>query len=330
MTALSVLGAGSWGTALALALARHGAAVRLWTRNPAHAAELEALRGNARYLPGVVLPPAIDIHTDLGAAVAGTQVLVAVPSGAFPGVLEALAGLAAPPRELAWATKGLAPGDARLLHELVLERLGPDCRCAVVSGPSFARELAIDLPTAVAVAANDAAFARAWARYLHGGRLRAYPSADLVGVQLGGAVKNVLAIAAGISDGLELGANARAALITRGLAEMSRLGAALGGEQATFLGLAGVGDLLLTCGDDQSRNRRVGLGLGRGRALADILGELGQVAEGVPTAYAVTQLCARAQVEMPICEAVTGVLDGARTPREAVAELLGRAMTAER
>ena len=185
-------------------------------------------------------------------------------------------------------------------------------------------------PTAVAVAANDAAFARAWARYLHGGRLRAYPSADLVGVQLGGAVKNVLAIAAGISDGLELGANARAALITRGLAEMSRLGAALGGEQATFLGLAGVGDLLLTCGDDQSRNRRVGLGLGRGRALADILGELGQVAEGVPTAYAVTQLCARAQVEMPICEAVTGVLDGARTPREAVAELLGRAMTAER
>ncbi len=326
---LAVLGAGSWGTALAIALARRGHTVRLWTLTPADAATMNALRVNAQFLPDIVLPPALTATADLAAALAGARgVLVVVPSSAFREVLGRLGPLL-PVREIAWATKGFEEDSGKLLHQVAAEELGSDVACVAVSGPSFAAEVALGLPTAVTVASPDAAAAGAWIGRLHGGAFRAYRSDDLIGVQVGGAVKNVLAIAAGIADGLGFGANARAALITRGLAEVQRLGLALGARRDTFLGLSGLGDLLLTCTDNQSRNRRVGLALAGGQTLQQAVDSLGQVAEGVVTARAVQRLAARLGVDMPICNEVYRVLYEQHDVREAVQELLAREPSAE-
>ncbi|WP_448508346.1 NAD(P)H-dependent glycerol-3-phosphate dehydrogenase [Immundisolibacter sp.] len=326
---LAVLGAGSWGTALAIVLARRGHTVRLWTLAPADAATMNALRVNAQFLPDIVLPPTLTATADLAAALDGVDgVLVVVPSSAFRQVLGRLAPLL-PVRQLAWATKGFEEASDKLLHQVVAEELGADVVCVAVSGPSFAGEVALGLPTALTVASSDAAAARAWAARLHGGSLRAYRTDDLIGVQVGGAVKNVLAIGAGIADGLGFGANARAALITRGLAEVQRLGLALGAQRDTFLGLSGLGDLLLTCTDNQSRNRRVGLALASGQTLQQAVESLGQVAEGVVTARAVQRLATRLGVDMPICGEVYRVLYEQHDVRQAVQELLAREPLAE-
>ncbi len=322
--AIAVLGAGSWGTALAILLARNGHPVRLWGHDPEHLARLAHERINATYLPGVAFPENLLPEPDLGRLAPAVQrFLAVVPSHAFRAVLEDLRPHLSSDALLAWATKGLEPASGKLLHEVAREVLG-ELRGGVVSGPSFAREVAQGLPTALTAAARDLAVAEAIAEWIRNERVRVYTSTDVVGVELGGAVKNVLAIAAGISDGLGFGANARAALITRGLAELRRLGEALGGRPETFMGLAGVGDLVLTCTDDLSRNRRLGLALGRGQGLTEALARIGQVAEGVDTARAVHVLARRHRVEMPICEQVWRVLFEGLAPQAAVEALLKR------
>jgi len=328
MERLAVLGTGAWGTALAILLARNGLDVCLWGRN---AARIEAYRSAGRnldHLPETPFPPGLDLSADLEAALTGREVcLVVVPSHAFRPLLERLAHLGGV-RRIAWGTKGLEPDSRRPLHEVVTEVLGP-LPAAVVSGPSFATEVARGLPTAVTVASRDARFARELADALHNETFRAYTSDDVVGVEIGGAVKNVLAIAAGISDGLGFGANARAALITRGLAEISRLGLALGGQMQTFMGLAGMGDVVLTCTDDQSRNRRLGLLLGQGLDLAAARARLGALTEGVAAAREALALARERGVEMPITEQVHRVLHEGADPREAVHRLLTRAIKPE-
>ncbi len=320
---VAVLGAGSWGTALALVIARHGRRVKLWDL---WAEQVEALiheRENRRYLPGFPLPDLIEPTRDLSQALAAVQeVLIVVPSHGFASLLRSLPPLG-PEVGLAWATKGLEPGTNRLLHEVARDILG-ERDLAVVSGPSFATEVARGLPTAVTVASPALIQARRVAAYLHGERFRAYTSQDLVGVQVGGAAKNVLAIATGIADGLGFGANTRAALITRGLAELTRLGTALGGRPETFTGLAGLGDLVLTCTDDQSRNRRLGLALARGASLDQARQEIGQEVEGILTSRAVHGLAQRYGIEMPISAEVYGVLYAGTTPAEAARNLLAR------
>ena len=327
---IAVLGAGSWGTALAIQLARNGNPTRLWGHDPGEITPLATDRVNRRYLPDAPLPPGLEATADLAAATDGVRdVLVVVPSHAFAETLVRLADLLPANARLAWATKGLEPDSGRLLSELAAERLPGITALAVLSGPTFAREVAAGLPTAITVAANRKAFADALSRRLHAESFRTYTSRDLVGVQLGGAVKNVLAIAAGIADGLGFGANARAALITRGLAEMLRLGRALGARRDTFMGLAGLGDLVLTCTDDQSRNRRFGLALGRGTSTERALAEIGQVVEGRGTAREVRRLAQRNGVEMPIVEQAYRVLWDGRPPRDAVHALLARTPKAE-
>jgi glycerol-3-phosphate dehydrogenase (NAD(P)+) len=257
--ACAVLGAGSWGTALAILLARQGRPVRLWGHLQAEIDHLRRDRSNEQYLPGIPFPEPLDCTADLGAALEGAPlILVAVPSHAFASVLEAVKPLLRRGQRVAWATKGLETGTGRFLHQVFADILGKSMAPALISGPTFAREVAQGLPTAVTVASPDADFADQLAHWLSGPDFRAYTSNDVQGAELGGAVKNVMAIAAGISDGLGFGANSRAALITRGLHEIMRLGETLGGQRETFMGLAGVGDLVLTCTDDQSRNRRLG------------------------------------------------------------------------
>lgn len=326
---IAVLGTGSWGTALAMLLARNGHAVRLWGNEPAVMAELARTRCNARYLPDTPFPDGIAIHADLDAALADqADVLVVVPSHAFREVLNLISTKLQPGTALAWATKGLEMTSGKLLHEIAEEVL-PNQPHAVISGPTFAREVAAGLPTAATVAGTDLRTAEHFAALLRGSSFRAYTSNDRVGVEIGGALKNVLAIAAGISDGLGFGANSRAALITRGLAEMIRLGEALGGQRATFMGLAGVGDLVLTCTDDQSRNRRMGLALGRGQSRADAQKSIDQVVEGVDTAREIHKLGKQHNVELPITEQVYRVLYENLDPREAVHTLLAREPKAE-
>ncbi|MFZ1326479.1 MAG: NAD(P)H-dependent glycerol-3-phosphate dehydrogenase [Candidatus Contendobacter sp.] len=325
MTAVAVLGPGSWGTALALLLARNGHAVRLWGHDPDEIAPLRRERQNRRYLPAIPFPPSLTVSVDLLETISGVDlVLAAVPSHAYSATLVRLG--AALPKEtgFAWATKGLEPGGGRFLHEVTAEILGATWPVAAISGPSFAREVGLGLPTAVTVAAHDAAHAQRVAALLHGSNMRAYTSADVIGVELGGAIKNVLAIAAGIADGLGFGANARAALITRGLAEMARLGLAVGGQRETFMGLAGIGDLVLTCTDDQSRNRRFGLAMGRGETAETAFTTIGQVVEGAATVREALRLAQRHQVEMPIAEQVNQVLYHGQSPRRAVEILLAR------
>ena len=326
MTTVAVLGAGSWGTALAIQLARCGNRVILWGRDPNAMARMAADRVNARYLPGIAVPVSVKPIASVTEARGADELLLAVPSHA---VAQTLAALGSGVRSVAWAAKGLEEGTGRLLHEVAADHLGADAQLAALSGPTFAREVASGLPTAVTVASNDPGYADRIAATLHGEAFRVYTSSDLVGVGLGGAVKNVIAIAAGMADGLGLGANSRAALITRGLAEIMRLGRKLGARTDTLMGLAGLGDLVLTATDDQSRNRRFGIALARGRSATDAAADIGQVVEGARAAAAVRALASRYTVELPICEQVCRVLQDGVAPREAVSALMERARRSE-
>src|SRR5580700_6138414 len=304
-TPVTVLGSGSWGTALAIQFARSGRATRLWGRDRERLLAMGRSRRNERYLSAGEFPSSLAVEPDLRAALAGARdVLVAVPSHAFRAVLTEIAPFLASDLRLAWATKGLELETGMLPHQIAHEVLGPERAVAVLSGPTFAREVGAGLPTAMTIASPDAAFAKALARDLSSANFRAYTSTDITGVEIGGAVKNVLAVGAGLSDGLGFGANTRVALITRGLAEMMRLGVALGARRETFMGLAGLGDLVLTCTDDHSRNRRFGLALGQGEPVEQALQQIGQVVEGYTAAKAVRTVAARAGVEMPLCEGV--------------------------
>ncbi len=310
-------------------LCRNGHSVRLWGHEPEHMAQLATEGENRQFLPGLPLPPNLTPTANLGAALDGARdLLVVVPSHAFATLLPQVADLLPAGIGVAWATKGFEPGTGRLLHQVAAQAL-PGRDLAAISGPSFAREVAQGLPTAVTVASPQGLYAQRIADLLHGERFRAYVNNDIVGVQVGGGAKNVLAIAAGIADGLGFGANTRAALITRGLAELIRLGTALGGKPETFMGLAGLGDLVLTCTDNQSRNRRMGLALARGLDLAAAKAEIGQEVEGVITALAVHAMSKAHGVEMPISEQVHAVLYRGVTPSEATATLLERSSKAE-
>jgi glycerol-3-phosphate dehydrogenase (NAD(P)+) len=329
MTTVAMIGAGSWGTALALQLCRNGHHVRLWGHDPGLVADLVRERENTAFLPGFPLPDTLEPVSDLAAAVASVQaVLIAVPSQFFARVIADLLPLLPERMGLSWATKGFDPEHGRLLHE-VIHQQAPERELGVLSGPSFAGEVARGLPTAVTVAATSEPFARQLADLFHGERFRAYRHDDLIGVQVGGAAKNVLAIATGIADGLGFGANTRSALITRGLTELIRLGVALGARRETFMGLAGLGDLVLTCTDNQSRNRRLGLALAAGQPLSQAIAQIGQEVEGVITAMAVHKLALAHRVDMPICQQVHAVLYQGRTPQEAAARLLERAVRPE-
>ena len=319
---IAVFGAGAWGTALALAFSR-GHEIVLWSRESNEISAMRTDGENRRYLPGIPLPAALQLTDSIQEAARADLHLVVTPLAGLRGTARALKA-AAPGTPLLWACKGLEAGTAKLPHQIVAEELGEDAPYGVLTGPSFAAEVAQGLPAAVTIAAHDIKFARHWVQALHDNRLRLYANDDLVGAEVGGAVKNVMAIAAGVADGMGFGLNARAALITRGLAEITRLGLALGGKRDTFMGLAGLGDLVLTCTGDLSRNRRVGLLLAEGKTLPDILVALGHVAEGVSTTREVAALAARLGVEMPITSAVDGVLSGTVSARDAVEQLLAR------
>ncbi len=377
---IAVLGAGSWGTALAIQLARAGRPVLLWGRGAAHLAACATARRNERYLPEASFPPTLQLEPDLARAVAAARdLLVVVPSHAFRSLLLEINGLVgasllatvgselpptmnAPPvggsllatvgselpptmnaspvgasllatgvtsHRLAWATKGFEVATGLLPHQVAHEVLGPGIPLAVLSGPTFAREVGAGLPTAMTVASNDKTFADDLALALSSHHFRAYTSPDLIGVEVGGAVKNALAIGTGIADGLGFGANTRIALITRGLAEMSRLGVKLGAQPATFMGLAALGDLVLTCTDNQSRNRRFGLLLAAGKSMDEAAADIGQVVEGVKAAKAVHDVAAREGIDMPIINAVHGILHEGLPVADAVKRLLGRELKSE-
>lgn len=327
---IAVLGAGSWGTALAIQFARSGRPVRLWGRDRERLAAMSASRRNERYLPSATFPPSLEVEPDLGTALGDAHdVLVVVPSTAFRELLSELRPLLAAPMHVAWATKGFELLSGKLPNQVAREVLGTERRIAVLSGPTFAREVGAGLPTAMTIASSHAGYAQTLARELSSENFRAYTSTDIVGVEIGGAVKNALAVGAGLSDGLGFGANTRVALITRGLKEMTRLGVALGGRAETFMGLAGLGDLVLTCTDDQSRNRRFGLLLAAGRTPEAALAEIGQAVEGYAAARAIEAVAARASVEMPLCAMVYRVLYEKLPAPEAVRALMGRPIKAE-
>ncbi|WP_064606198.1 NAD(P)H-dependent glycerol-3-phosphate dehydrogenase [Photobacterium sp. J15] len=323
---MTVLGAGSYGTSLAISLARNGANVILWGHEPEHMAQLEMDRSNEAFLPGVPFPESLIVSADLEAAVkACRDLLVVVPSHVFGEVLSNVKPFLRDDSRICWATKGLEPETGRLLKEVAVEALGEDVPLAVLSGPTFAKELAAGMPTAIAVSSPDETFVRELQEKIHCSKtFRVYSNADFIGMQLGGAVKNVIAIGAGMSDGIGFGANARTALITRGLAEMCRLGAALGAQPETFMGMAGLGDLVLTCTDNQSRNRRFGLALGQGKSVDIAQEEIGQVVEGYRNTKEVWLLAKRHGVEMPITEQIYQVLYQGKDAREAAKDLLAR------
>ena len=320
---IAVLGSGAWGTALAVSFApRHQ--VTLWARDAEQIATMRSTRRNQRYLPDIALPAEINLTPELDEALAGAElVIVAVPVAALRSTLQQLAQLPAPVAVI-WVCKGFESGSSLFPHQIVAECLPDAFPRAVLSGPSFAQEVARGLPTALTLASSDGEFAQRTAKALHHSRLRIYSSTDVVGVEIGGAVKNVLAIAAGICDGMQMGLNARAALLTRGLAEMSRLGLQMGGRAETLGGLSGVGDLILTCTGDLSRNRQVGMLLAQHKSLSNILVELGHVAEGVYTAREVHRIAQQRGVEMPICDAVYRVLYEDLAADKAVEALLSR------
>lgn len=320
---IAVLGAGSWGTALAVAFARAHEIV-LWSREADQVETLVRERINHNYLPDVPLPSSVTVTGDLDHAADTDLHLVVTPLAGLRDTVRALAARR-PGTPLLWACKGLETDSARLPHEIVFAEIGRDAPCGALTGPSFAAEVGAGLPTAITLAANNRVFAQTWVQHLHQPLLRIYANDDLVGAEIGGGLKNVIAIAAGVSDGMGFGLNTRAALITRGLAEITRLGVALGARPESLMGLAGMGDLILTCTGDLSRNRRVGLALARGESLPDILHTLGQVAEGVPTARAAMMLAKRHSVEMPITEAVNALLHSDHVgPREVIEQLLAR------
>lgn len=320
---ITLLGAGAWGTALSIAFAGEHQ-VTLWSREEDVAVDLRENRKNSRFFPGFKLPDSVAVETDFAKAIAAAELLiVATPIAGLRPTAESLRSLGCK-LPLLWVCKGFEAGSGKLPHQVVREVLGESVVCGALSGPSFAEEVASGQPTAVALAANDPDFAREVSRQLHAGRFRVYANDDLVGVEVGGAVKNVMAIATGICDGLGLGLNSRAALMTRGLAEIARLGVALGAQRESFMGLAGMGDLILTCTGDLSRNRKVGLALAAGKSLEQILAELGHVAEGVYTARETDRLARSLAVEMPISSAVAAILDGRMSATDALDQLMAR------
>ena len=320
-----VLGAGSYGTALAICLARNGHKTVLWGRDSQHVAEMVASGGNEKYLPGSHFPESLVLEVDLKTAVqASKNILVVVPSYAFGDMLNQMKPYLLADAKVAWATKGLDPDSGDLLHTVARKILGDEISLAVLSGPTFAKEMAAGLPTAISLSSTDDDFVQEISDLLHCKNFRVYSNNDFIGIQLGGAVKNVIAIAAGMADGIGFGANARTALITRGLAEMTRLGLTLKAEPATFMGMAGLGDLVLTCTDNQSRNRRFGLALGHGETVEKSMADIGQVVEGYRNTKEVYMLAKRMGVEMPIVEQVYQVLYCDKEARLAAGDLLSR------
>ncbi len=323
-----VLGAGAWGTAIAVHLASNGHQIHLWDRDEKKLLQMQATRINTTYLPTILLPPSITIYTNLKDCINhGNNFFIAVPSHGFVRLLTDIAPQLKKNSLIAWGTKGLIHG--KFLHFVASDCLGDDYQFVAISGPSFAKEVALGLPTAVTFASNVQEYAEVAAKLFHSKTFRPYVSTDLLGVEIGGVVKNIIAIAVGISDGLGFGANARAALITRGLSEMTQLGLHLGGKVSTFYGLAGVGDLILTATDNQSRNRRFGIALGEGLTIDAAKKKIGQVVEGARNSFEVFQLAQAQGIEMPICEQVYRVLYQSLPPSEAVANLLQREMKAE-
>ncbi|EGR2463107.1 NAD(P)H-dependent glycerol-3-phosphate dehydrogenase [Vibrio cholerae] len=329
---MTVIGAGSYGTSLAISLARNGANIVLWGHDAEHMARLDADRANHEFLPGIAFPDTLIVETDLQKAVqASRDLLVVVPSHVFGIVLKSLQPHLRTDSRICWATKGLEPETGRLLQDVAHDVLGDGYPLAVLSGPTFAKELAMGMPTAISVASPDAQFVRDLQEKIHCSKtFRVYANSDFIGMQLGGAVKNVIAIGAGMSDGIGFGANARTALITRGLAEMTRLGAALGAQPETFMGMAGLGDLVLTCTDNQSRNRRFGLALGQGKDVDTAQTDIGQVVEGYRNTKEVWMLAKRMGVEMPIVEQIYQVLYQGKDARLAAQDLLARDKKMER
>jgi glycerol-3-phosphate dehydrogenase (NAD(P)+) len=327
---IAVLGAGSWGTALAIQLARSGRITRLWGRDAQQLHVMARERRNARYLPGASFPESLTVSSELAGTLHGSlDVLVAVPSHSFRALLAEIAPRLDAATRVAWATKGFELDSGKLPHQVAREVLGSARPMAVLSGPTFAREVGAGLPTAMTIASPDDAFANALAQGLSSSNFRAYTSNDIVGVETGGAVKNVLAVGAGLSDGLGFGSNTRIALITRGLVEMTRLGVTLGAHRETFMGLAGLGDLVLTCTDDQSRNRRFGLLLAAGKTAEQALAQIGQAVEGYLAAKAVRLVAERAKVDMPICAGIYRVLYEQLPAKDLVRGLMSRPIKAE-
>jgi glycerol-3-phosphate dehydrogenase (NAD(P)+) len=326
---MAVIGAGSWGTALAIQLSRTGQPTAIWGRDEAQLDSMRRVRCNERYLPDAALPDALLVATDLRQALRGARdVLIAVPSHAFRATLIEIEPHLSEQSRVAWATKGFEIASGLLPHQVASEILGHRPG-AVLSGPTFAKEVGAGLPTAMTVASRNDEFAAALAARLSGPNFRAYRQSDIIGVEVGGAVKNVIAIGSGIADGMGFGANTRVALITRGLAEMMRLGVRLGGMRDTFMGLAGLGDLVLTCTDDQSRNRRLGLALGRGRSMQEAQAGIHQVVEGVLASRAVCAVAAELSVDMPISREVFKVMHEGKPVRDAVQDLMGRELRSE-
>ena len=323
---VTVLGAGSYGTALAFCLARNGVPTFLWGRNADHVQQMATARCNQRYLPDATFPDDLHMQADLSEAVARSDdILVVVPSHAFAQTLAAIKPMLTSRHRLIWATKGLEPDTGRLLKDVATDVLGDSIPMAVLSGPTFAKEMVAGLPTAISLSSTDDVLAQEFADKLHcPRRFRVYKNSDFIGVQLGGAVKNVIAIGAGLADGLGFGANARTALITRGLAELTRLGVTLGAKPETFMGMAGLGDLVLTCTDNQSRNRRFGMALGQGLSVQDAIDSIGQVVEGYRNSEEVHILAQKLAVEMPICDQIYQVLYQGKPPKQAAVDLLGR------
>jgi len=323
---VTVLGAGSYGSALAICLARNGHQTLLWGRNSDHIAQMQASKKNQKYLPDIDFPASLSVTSDLSKALLFSDIiLVVVPSHAFAGMLQDIKPYLTTKSKIVWATKGLEPDTGRLLQEVAREILGNDIPLAVLSGPTFAKEMAAGSPTAISLSSTDNAFVSEFSDLLHCEKcFRVYSNTDFIGVQLGGAVKNVIAIGAGMADGIGFGANARTALITRGLAEMTRLGIPLGADPATFMGMAGLGDLVLTCTDNQSRNRRFGLALGHGVSVNQAMDDIGQVVEGYRNTKEVYLLAKRMNVEMPIVEQVYQVLYQQKPAKLAAVDLLSR------
>jgi len=330
MRPIVVLGAGSWGTALAIQFARGGEPTVLWGRAEDDPAELARARTNERYLPGAGFPPSLAIEPDLAKAIAsGDDIVLVVPSSVLRAVLQQIKPMLRPRSRIAWASKGFELSSGKLPHQVAVEVLGPGVPIAVLSGPTFAKEVGAGLPTAIAVASSHATFAQELAERISSGGFRAYTQSDIVGVEIGGAIKNVIAIATGVSDGLGYGSNSRVFLITRGLAEMMRLGVALGAKRETLMGLAGLGDLVLTCTDDQSRNRRFGRALAAGQPVDAAIAEIGQVVEGYHAAKAVHAVAKKHGVDMPICGHVYRVLHEGVPIQQVVETMLQRAVTPE-
>jgi len=323
--AFTVLGAGSWGTALAMQLARAGHQTRLWSHSGEHVAAMQDANSNERFLPGISFHANLTCHADLAQCIQfADTLLIVVPSHAFREMIKKIKPYLTKQHRVCWGTKGLEKGSRKLLHQIVFEELGMKIPIAAISGPTFANEVAHDLPGAISIASEDQDFAQQLAAALHSKHFLTYTSTDIIGVEIGGAAKNVMAIAAGIADGMGFGTNTRAALITRGLNEIMHLGVALGGHRETFMGLSGLGDLVLTCSDDQSRNRRFGLALGRGLDLEQAKLDIAQVIEGIGSSETIFQLAQDNQVNMPITEQVYQVLHKGLAPKQAVRDLMDR------